>query len=665
MNNGIKSIICFFAAIILSLNVASTYGSDQVFTSQNAFALIDNNTAVVYTAAELNDALSTQNSISTIYLGADISLISGITILSSKTKITIDGQYPLDVTGTIHTLTGMDSSSPNDTIGLRGNSSLSLTIQNLNLVGKNKYGLFYVFENVSMENVLLNFINVTFSGTKLSFHPNGITRYTNCNISIMNGQEIGEVSQVEIGGTTTITQNSAAGYGVFSFRGSAPSLKILPLANVQIHTNNFLVRTTAALPVSIQSHANLEVDAQFGVSYNASHLLASVMVDTGANVRIIQRADSGHSTLYCNGEFFVNTGASLYMQANYANSDPLIEFTSLANSVLNISNPKSVVFYNSGHAALAFDFALNLLKTNVIIKGTQINYWTAALGILDAGKLNDIPSCSWHKRNGSPVEITAAASSILTTVSLSNLTLDDTLLEITLFQVQKARVLSVGNLPLVVDAIYDDKSPLTGSTVAKANIYASYTANNVTQNLYSTADANGHFKIDIPSSIPAGTKISFCANIPFLRTELDVVSIVGGVLQFTLVPKNLDFGSHEIPSKTVLLGRLQSGWALSIEDTRIHSGTWRLYVSVNKPLTTATNQSLPNSLVFVDGTGNRQVLGNTPFLIFTGSGNGGKPKNTSVSWAKDNGIMLYVNPTSVTTNKTYSTTITWTLTDAP
>ena len=44
-------------------------------------------------------------------------------ILATKTQVTIDGLYPTDGTGTIHTYTDMNSSSTADTIGIRSVSS--------------------------------------------------------------------------------------------------------------------------------------------------------------------------------------------------------------------------------------------------------------------------------------------------------------------------------------------------------------------------------------------------------------------------------------------------------------------------------------------------------------------------------------------------------------
>ena len=77
---------------------------------------------VVENSAELQQVLEEENTYTHIYLGNDITLTSGIFIDDFKEKIVIDGTY-LD---TKHTLTGMASSSTDDTIYVGYNLKKSL-----------------------------------------------------------------------------------------------------------------------------------------------------------------------------------------------------------------------------------------------------------------------------------------------------------------------------------------------------------------------------------------------------------------------------------------------------------------------------------------------------------------------------------------------------------
>lgn len=68
---------------------------------------INDTTVAVETSAELKSVLEGNNNITLIYLANNITLLQGITILGTKAEVTIDGFYPLDGTGKIHTYTDM------------------------------------------------------------------------------------------------------------------------------------------------------------------------------------------------------------------------------------------------------------------------------------------------------------------------------------------------------------------------------------------------------------------------------------------------------------------------------------------------------------------------------------------------------------------------------
>lgn len=55
--------------------------------------IINSSTVVVFNYDELEAVLQQSNTYTLVYLGADITLESGIQILSSKSEVTIDGTY--------------------------------------------------------------------------------------------------------------------------------------------------------------------------------------------------------------------------------------------------------------------------------------------------------------------------------------------------------------------------------------------------------------------------------------------------------------------------------------------------------------------------------------------------------------------------------------------
>ena len=174
---------------------------------------INDTTVAVETSAELKSVLEGDNNINLIYLANDITLAQGITILGSKTQVTIDGLYPTDNTGVIHTYTDMNSAGSADAIGVRTTSSIHVTVQNLNVVGKNYYGLIFVSETSAHQNVVVTYKNITYNGPQITYHPSGLSIYQDLTVNIIDStasvaNEIAEAGQIQIGGKTTIIHNS-------------------------------------------------------------------------------------------------------------------------------------------------------------------------------------------------------------------------------------------------------------------------------------------------------------------------------------------------------------------------------------------------------------------------------------------------------------------------
>ena len=144
---------------------------------------INDSTVAVETSAELKSILEGNNTITHIYLANDITLLQGITILGTKAEVTIDGFYPLDGTGKIHTYTDMNSASSGDAIG---SSSIHVTVQNLNVIGKNYYGLIYVSETTAHQDVVVTYKNITYNGPQITYHPSGLSIYKDLTINIID-----------------------------------------------------------------------------------------------------------------------------------------------------------------------------------------------------------------------------------------------------------------------------------------------------------------------------------------------------------------------------------------------------------------------------------------------------------------------------------------------
>ena len=414
---------------------------------------IDETTVAVETSAELKSILEGNNTITLVYLSKDITLEQGITILGTKSSITIDGLYPTDGTGIIHTYTDMNSTSSADAIGVRTSSNIHVTVQNLNVIGKNYYGLIYVSEGSAHQNVIITYKNLTYNGPQITYHPSGLSIYQNLIINIIDStattaQEVAETAQLQIGGKTTIIHNSV-GDSCFWFRGySSPYLEILADSNVSISTTKDIAYTSSPIALTVNENASFSVKTKYGFFRDNGHRASSVLVDKNSTFSIIQsQTNSSYATFSCNGNFSVNENATLYLEANYQNSAPLILFNTTSSS-LNINNPKSIILYNNTYNCLSFSST-----STFNINCGKLDYWATSPKLISTGVLENTPLYSWYKSNDENLSITATCSSSKTTITSNNLSEAEvsSLPNLSLLTFQNAktiRFLNFGNLEL-------------------------------------------------------------------------------------------------------------------------------------------------------------------------------------------------------------------------
>ena len=149
----------------------------------------------------------------------------------------------------------------------------------------------------------------------------------------------------------------------------------------------------------------------------------------------------------CRGTFTVNSKATLYLEANYSNSAPLILFNTNSSS-FNINNPKSIILYNSSYSCLSFS---NTATFNIICG--KLDYWLTSPSLISTGIIQNNPLYSWYKSDSENLSIVASVTSSKTTISSNNLTASEeqTLPSLNLLTFQTAKTLrftEFGNLEL-------------------------------------------------------------------------------------------------------------------------------------------------------------------------------------------------------------------------
>lgn len=631
----------------------------------------DETSIVVNNYNELAAAITGDNDYTTIYLNADIEITGRINFPPNKTNLTINGTYTNEqgVT-TRHTLTDMNSASITNSIYIASAiSEINVTLCNVDIVGKNYYGIVAVEAVSSTKSVTLIYINVNYTGPQISYNRQGTVRYIDSNITIKTSSgyaspsnELAEVNRVEIGGKTTIYHTST-GNAVFWFTYANPSFKILENADVNITSESRETFYCDYSPdINIEKGANVIINTPRGMFYDtgSSQLAKSFLIDKNSNLKITQTAvKSGVGTIRCSGNFTVSDGASLYMANTLSSFAPLIQMTS--TGAVNFENPKSIVLYNKNGNLIRWTSGTGKVNINSQV----VNYWLTAKDFPDAGTLSDTPLYIWTKLDQSNVEIDASASTSSTTAVSTNMTLSDspTPPSLQTFNLQNVRVLSMGQLSLQVNAISDTDISITGTTNYLSNLKAEFLANSVVKSVEGTSDDTGFFSLILPEVLQIDTVVKVTANDNFKNRIENLTVVYAGVLEFKTVPSLLAFKNTVIPTVRTTVSRQESDWSIVVADSRIKSSDWNLYASIKNPFTSANNNTLKDALVFIDEKNQSFTLNSEPTEVYSGK-SVLSPTDTTIKWSENQGILLDINPQDIM-DESYSTTITWTLTDAP
>ncbi len=621
--------------------------------------IIDSETVVVYDYNELKAVLEEDNTYNLIYFGADITLTGGISIRASKPKITIDGTY----NNIKYTYTDYNSSAASQTIYINSASNMNITVQNINVIGRNYYGIICVFDISSLSNVVVNYTNVNYTGPQMAFNPYSSLNITDCDINIIPStspaHEVAETRNVTLGGTVNI--HSVTTYAsIFWFRnvvgGVYPFLNVLPNSNISITSENrylYHVSSATYINMSFGENSVTNIDTATGVGYDDGDRTQNVLINTSAVLEIEQRQQFGSTSTWCiTGEFKMNSGSSLKMVSNYtgATSNRCLEFIG-TNASLNLNNPRSVVLYNAGANAI---YSRNTINYSLNIP--QYNRWLTVTPYASAGGIHDIPNYSWYKlENTNNLTVTGTITTTTTTISSINLTPSEEAMlpALSNFLLNNTRVLSIGRLSLTINPITDLSSDISGTTIPNADVKISYNGSDY----YAQADNNGDFIYSYSPPLPIGTEISFVSNLAnsFLYRFRTVEIIYPGDLTIISATNQAIFSTTPFQYSPTLCNPTIPIEVI-VEDSRITPTVWNLYASISHELINEKGNVLTDGLVYL-GNSNMTVLSSTPTLVYTSDGV--TTGQIQVNWPIDEGILLQLNIVPIVVKTTYKTDINW------
>lgn len=614
--------------------------------------ILNESSVVVYNSEQLKTALEADNGYTNIFLRANVELTTGIKISKTKSLIIIDGTY----NNITYTFTDKKSTAASDTISIQGANTLKVIVQNINIVSYNYYGIIYVPESNTYKNVIVEYNNITYIGPQISFHPTGLTRFINSNITVQTnystGNEVAECNKIEIGGNTTITHKSTANSS-FWFRNSDPEFKILPNATVNfISENRELFYGVNNLILTVSENSYFSINTHNGMGYG-SFGTGNTTVNKNATLIIKQTAKNGsYPTWYSYGIITINEGAILNMINDYANlssSNYNIYFNGSSSGII-LNNPKEIILSNS---------VANTIYTNSTINFTfnfnRINLFNDTINYNSSISLNKLPTYSWYKSNGSS-QLIGTITSSTTKITSNNYTENELneLPNLSNFTLNNKKIISIGLIPLHIDSLTDTDINISGITDKNASVLIQYNDLNEIVN----ADLNGNYAYNYTDPLPIGTIITITSkehNKPIYTTK-QIQIVYAGELVITSATKTLNFKLTPINANPIICPR-ESNIEIIVTDSRVNSSNWKLYATIDHDLSSINNKILKDSIVFKDND-EYKILSLDKLLVYTGENNNGETKITTINWNINEGILLQIT-NHIENNTTYTCMISW------
>lgn len=612
--------------------------------------IIDDNTVIVNTSAELKNVLENNNAYNYIYFGNNINLTSGIVISSTKTNVVIDGTYE-NVT---YEFTDMKSTGATDTI--RVNSAINkVTVKNMKITGYNYYGVVYVPEEAKYKDVIIEYKNISYLGPQISFHPYGLTRFIDVNIEIQEnyaaGNEVAECNKIEIGGESIITHKSIRNSS-FWFRNNDPYFKILPNSTVHFTSiNREMIYGVTNLEFNVGHNSSFYVITKNGMGYGTFGT-GVTSIEENALLNIKQTSRNGsYPTWYSYGNITLNNGSILEIINDYASitsSNYNIYFNG-SNTGFYLNNPEKVILYNK---------VANVLYTNSTVpfnfNFNRINLFDNVIDVSSDITKDTLPT-SWYKNTLS--NITGTFTNSKTTITSSDFTESDltTLPSLDKFIVNNKKIISVGDFVLDINALTDTDTIISGNTINNSSILIEYDNESVGVKV----NEDGTYSYTLPNALPIGTKITFntkLQNEPIYNTKI-IEIVYSGELVIDDATKIVKFVLEPISTNPILCPK-ENELVINVTDSRIHSSNWKLYVSINRDL--SNKDDVLEKSIIIKKDDEIIVLDQEPKLIYTGVDNGGVIKTTNIIFKQDEGILLCIN-NPIKNNMVYSSIISYSI----
>ncbi len=229
-------------------------------------------------------------------------------------------------------------------------------------------------------------------------------------------------------------------------------------------------------------------------------------------------------------------------------------------------------------------------------------------------------------------------------------------------QISQSSSLTVLEFPKApsIETVYSNDTVVRGSGIPNAKIQTTIDGT-VYEGITNT---DGKYSIEIPRQ-SAGTLISVGTIDEFgTISELREATVQQANLAFESIPSQLVFEETMISSVPKTILREEEDWTIKVRDTRGPNSKWKLIAIADDFITIlpdGSTHTLSDALVYKDSNGETHSLSESQVLF---NGQTDEERIIPVNWRAEEGPLLEIIPSDAYAQQ-YSTTITWTLEDAP
>ena len=623
-------------------------------------------TITVHDYEDLLLALSTDNSYEIIYFGNNIIADArGIAIHPSKHNIIIDGAE--------YTFTQFGDSSPAATIHLAAENTTTknITLQNITLKGNNSNGIVFIPANLA--DVTVRYQNVIYSGPQAVSNFQGSVHLIASNFTMYedvnaDSQYVVEANHIQLGEAIVVESNNNTEQildAVLLPTGENPHLDVLANAFVDIKVYGYFLDVhTHTVDITIGESSFFDITGQSGFTPLGKDI-RNMTIAPHATVKVIQTLPQTLGVLRIEDTLKMEPGSNLLVTRMRNAGSPII-FSSAGGKAI-FDNPERVILYSDSDHSIFFEE-----EGSIEINTSTINVWIG-------GKLPlfDNPDYIWNNSKNQLFSVSddyiGELSTNLTHSLQDNAPITDALTS-TSFNLSDMTLLILGRLDLTVDPIHLNDTALTGVTEATLDAYdviVNATYEGLPEPLLGQlADSDGNFSFSIdPETLSLQNALTVTSSFNSLikREILFPRDIPTGELVFTNVSNILEFDTTVIPETPTTIPRTNGNFSLSVSDTRNFPSPWRVNARIVEPLTAVLPDkrkvTLPDALVFINELGESTPLTSASLPIHYE--NSLVASEFDVTWGEDRGLLLDISPGDIYSNATYSTTIYWSLVNAP